>query len=57
MSDSVYRVYDLVKQYPGQEQPANKHINLVIEQGEICPWSCDGSTRSSATLPDLHWPL
>ena len=35
MSDLVYVVHDLVKQYPGQEQPANKHINLAIEQGKI----------------------
>jgi len=31
----VYDVQDLVKYYPGQREPANKHISLHIEQGEI----------------------
>jgi ABC-type uncharacterized transport system ATPase subunit len=31
----VYDVQNLVKQYPGQEHPANDHITLQIEQGEI----------------------
>ena len=32
---TVYEVIDLVKTYPGQTEPANNHISLQIEQGEI----------------------
>lgn len=35
MTDTVYAIRDLVKRYPGQEQFANKHISLQIQQGEI----------------------
>jgi ABC-2 type transport system permease protein len=31
----VYDIQDLVKIYPGREQPVNKHITLQIHQGEI----------------------
>lgn len=31
----VYDIQDLVKTYPGQPQPANNHITLQIQQGEI----------------------
>lgn len=31
----VYDVQDVVKYYPGQTEPANKHITLSICQGEI----------------------
>lgn len=31
----VYELEDLVKVYPGQAQPANDHISLQIEAGEI----------------------
>ncbi|QBD78343.1 ABC transporter ATP-binding protein [Ktedonosporobacter rubrisoli] len=31
----VYDIQNLVKTYPGQASPANKHITLQIQQGEI----------------------
>jgi ABC-2 type transport system ATP-binding protein len=31
----AYEIYDLVKIFPGQSQPANDHINLQIQAGEI----------------------
>ena len=31
----VYDVQDMVKYFPGQTEPANKHISLSICQGEI----------------------
>ena len=31
----VYDIHNLVKTYPGQSRPANDHISLQIEQGEI----------------------
>jgi ABC-2 type transport system ATP-binding protein len=31
----LYELHDLVKIYPGQAQPANDHITLTIEAGEI----------------------
>jgi ABC-2 type transport system ATP-binding protein len=35
LSVIVYDVCDLVKQYPGQDRPANRHITLGIHEGEI----------------------
>lgn len=32
---SLYEIHDLVKIYPGQAQPANDHVSLTIETGEI----------------------
>ena len=49
----VYNICNLVKQYPGQQQPANDHITLQIEQGEIFGLLGDNGAGKSTLVQQM----